>query len=329
MRISIDKKKAAQLCQYLEELPTFHVSRSTHWSYFGQRNLIEVNKDEGVVHVHAGAGFDSEYELNFRPRSLAERVVAVCRVILGKDDNLRFRSAFGKIWAGKADPALSLSDIKTLLGAPVTAHKALAGHYVNTVFPYVQRQTPFHYLEIGAGSGYFSVLMRKLYGAKCFIVDLPEILPFAFLLAQKVFPEEGHLLPHETGSTMLENDNNAFIYLAPSQLDRVPDASIDLAVNTASFGEMLPDEIARYFLFMRRVLKRDGLFYTANREEKYVDEFKTLSEKRAAKGNLGVRFEDYPWSAKDKDVFFKLSVFHELVQPQNAMFSRLTHLAAE
>jgi hypothetical protein len=63
---------AARLARYLETAGTAAARRTEHWHHFGGLNSLRVDAARGIVAFQAGAGFDSEYELSFRPYRLRE-----------------------------------------------------------------------------------------------------------------------------------------------------------------------------------------------------------------------------------------------------------------
>jgi SAM-dependent methyltransferase len=287
-------------------------------------NRLVVSGARGTVRFEAGAGFDSEYELNYREATLRERVTHVWRTLTGRDDDRRFTQAFSKIWGSEA-PIL-LEAARDVLREPLTAHKVLAAHYFNRIRPYLIPAAPLRYLEIGAGSGYLAALVHHHLGASIIVIDLPEILPFSLFLLRRLFPSVEVHLPNETFAVGAESAPR-FFFLTPDDTDRIPDGSIDLAVNTASFGEMLPEQIRSYFRLLRRTQTPEGLFFTANRAEKLMEAGQTGSAVQLDRRPIAVRFKDYPWCGDDRDVFYALSDFHALVQPQYPVYSRLCRLA--
>jgi SAM-dependent methyltransferase len=260
--------------------------RSDHWRHFGALNRVRVRG--GCAIVSAGAGFDSEYELNFRRPSLKERAGRFVRSALRRSDLDKSRKAYEALWS--VQPA-----------AAESPHAIIAQHYMRTLQPYPART----FLEIGAGTGYLAAMVREAWAARIIIIDLPEILPLGFLYLHTRFPQATFALPGEPGPA-------DFTFLTSGEA--IPADSVDLAVNTASFGEMTPETVAGYFDVLRRVIKEGGLFFTVNREEKVMD-------------GRPIRFAEYPWSPRDVDLESGPSELHQLLQPQNRMLMRLTRLA--
>jgi hypothetical protein len=243
MKLRLNESTAARLNGFLQSRADEAV-RSDHWKRLGALNRVSVSG--GTVWLRGGAGFDGDYELHFRRPTWRHRL----------SRHLRF------------DPVAFA--LRRLLSSD-TISDGLARHYRSRLGSIAVRD----YLEIGAGGGSLAVLLHREFGCNVTIVDLPEVLPMSFLRLQHEFPDTSFCLPHEDRDATLR-------FLTPDQVGRVASGSIDLAVNTSSFQEMLAPEIAKYFALMRRALTPSGLFFCSNREEKILD----------GRPN---RFEDYPW----------------------------------
>jgi hypothetical protein len=319
VELQLAPESAARLAEFLRWRQP-HAAITAHWQHFADLNRIEIGGDGTRIAVHAGPGFDSDYELNFRGRSAREFAVLAANTLRGRNDDIRFDRALQRLWGRNA--AALRQQAARVLGQPLTAHKTLAAHYAGRLLPHLSQRPEHCYLEIGPGTGYLAALMRAARPGPLVLVDIPEILPFSFLYLHRLFPAAAYRLPHEIAETGLRIASDGMYFLTPAQLALVPPQCADLAVNTASFGEMLPQQIAAYFDFLRVALKRDGLFFTANRVEKWMAE-------PGADREIPVRFEDYPWRPADRDVFCALSDFHEIVQPESPIFTRLCHLAAQ
>ncbi|MDP2399326.1 MAG: putative sugar O-methyltransferase [Burkholderiales bacterium] len=212
---------------------------------------------------------------------------------------------------------------------PLTAHKFLAAHYANLLLPSLPVTGKTTYVEIGPGSGYLATLVHHHRPGRLILIDLPEILPYSFLLLQRTFPDVPFVLPNELAGDPVRLPEEGFVFMTSDQATRLPDHCMDIGVNTASFGEMLPGLVEHYFTLLRRIVRPDGLFFTCNRIEKWMDEPGSSSSETARPPKHCLRFESYPWSPLDRDLFYGQSAFHDLVQPQNPMMHRLCHLAPQ
>jgi hypothetical protein len=77
-------------------------ARTDHWRHFGGMNRIAVDEARGAVTLNAGADFDSEYQLSFRPRSARETGGLIWRRLTRRDPTDRFAAAFSAIWKNAA-----------------------------------------------------------------------------------------------------------------------------------------------------------------------------------------------------------------------------------
>lgn len=297
-----------RLADYLANVQP-SLAATEHWRHFASMNRLKCDLMRNLVEVEAGAGFDSRFEQNFRKPSGREWIASILRRGIGRDPVPAYRRAFFACGGTRHD----LTEAQVALGLPLTEHKLLSAFYWGKIRSHATRVRS--YLEIGAGSGYLAALFRAQVGCKLTIVDLPEMLPFSFLFLASRFPQASFRLPGEPPSAA------EFTFLTPDGLDEVADGSIDFSVNTASFGEMLPEQVAGYFRFLRRA-GSGGLFLNVNREEK-------IMRRAGDDSDIPVRYADYPWSERDQDLIHEPSMFHARVQPHNPMRFRLCRLAAD
>ena len=160
-------------------------------------------------------------------------------------------------------------------------------------------------------------------------------IPFSFIHLSKQFPDSKIILPNELKDNVILSDLEFdFLFLTTEQTYLLEDNLFDIAVNTNSFMEMLPETINGYFKVLRRVLKEENVFYCHNRAEK------TMRRPDAKKNSLNilynnpnvieqsipVRFSDYPWDIKDKDYFYYIPRLTE-VKFKHSFFVRATKLA--
>src|SRR5688572_7013342 len=333
MELDLPPAVFSQLRAYLEApAPSGTAELTHHWAFYGRRNRIVLSPHTSSVRFTGGAGFDDFFEFNFLAGSTRERFRRLWKLWRGREVRRRYAQAFDATCT--AGTALDSQKAIEILGAPLTPHKQLAVYYANLIHPHLATRRDLRYLEIGAGSGYLAALMRGLRQCRVTIVDLPEIIPFSYLYLSRIFPEMSVRLPHEVrrgGKFPVDVD---LVFLTPDKIELIPDQSVDLAANTASFGEMLPQQIARYFGLLRRALTRDGLFFTANRVEKLMSPAATGSGDESPAQSIGVRFADYPWQPNDEDIFFGPSQYHTLIQlphpyPQHPFMQRLCRLASD
>jgi hypothetical protein len=324
VKLRLDQKVIERLAAFLQSGPS-PAPRSNHWRHFSRLNHITADVLDGSVTFSAGAGFDSDYEFNFRRYSLRETVGKYWRRTKGTDTEARFSDAFASLWPNGSP--VSRSDAERALGSPMTAHKILATHYASLLLPSIPDKPRMTYVEIGPGAGYLAALIHRFRPGLVIAIDLPEILPFSFLALHRAFPHSPFWLPNEMSGSPLELPDQGLVFLTTGQARQLPDACMNLGVNTASFGEMLPEHVANYFALLRRITKPTGLFFTCNRVEKWMDrESAALSNNVPGRG-IPIRFDRYPWLQQDQDLFFGPSAFHAMVQPENPTLQRLCRLA--
>jgi len=324
VRFRLSETTARRLADFLREKLSA-ATRSEHWQHFSGLNRIRVDPDRNEAIFDAGAGFDSSYELNFRSRSPTENLTQCWLWLRGVNPDIRFSRAFSGLWPG--NPPVDASRAAGLLGKPLSAHKFLAAHYANLLLPLLPATASTSYVEIGPGSGYLAALIHRHRPGRLILIDLPEILPYSFLLLHRIFPDSPFMLPNELEGSPIQMPEQGFVFMTPDQAKRLPDRCMDIGVNTASFGEMLPDLVANYFALLRRIAKPDGLFFTCNRIEKWMDEAGSSAGETSRSPKHCLRFENYPWSPMDRDLLYGPSAFHDVVQPGSPMMQRLCHLA--
>lgn len=178
-------------------------------------------------------------------------------------------------------------------------HHAMFSHFMNPA-------EGGRYLEIGAGSGNLASFFHYYNKSKIVIVDLPETILFSMCFLRSIFPKAPMLLPHEIGDSRLDAGALAkhdFIFLLPSQIDRLPDDCFDIAVNTFSFQEMTPAQIGSYFQLAQRACKPGALWCNHNRVEKLP-----------SRGRPPVRAMFFPYAKGNEVLVDEISRFMRLVQ---------------
>lgn len=259
VKFSLSQSTARRLADFLKARSA-GAARSEHWQHFASLSRISVNLGRNEAVLEAGAGFDSSYELNFRPRSFAEGLSQCWMSLRGINPDTRFSKAFFTLWPGHSPVDASVA--ARLLGKPLTAHKFLAAHYANLLLPVLPEPANTSYVEIGPGSGYLAALIHHRRPGRLILIDLPEILPYSFLMLHRTFPDSPFLLPNEIEGNPARLPETGFVFLTAAQARLLPDHCMDIGVNTASFGEMLPELVAEYFGLLRRIIRPCGLFFT-------------------------------------------------------------------
>lgn len=132
------------------------------------------------------------------------------------------------------------------------------------------------FLEIGAGAGNFQIITAfRFTELTYYVVDLPEMLLISSFETIKHVPNARIFMPNDVEEGILEQPLQGakkFIFLTPSQIERIPEKTIDLALNIESFAEM-PQHVAKnYVHFFYRALKNGGYMFTANRESRVLSD---------------------------------------------------------
>ena len=124
-------------------------------------------------------------------------------------------------------------------------------------------------LDIGGAYGgllrYLKLLNNR---TTCILVDLPEILYLADAFLSRAFPKANFLRANTHNLDQILSDKNQLIkydivLISPSKIKKLALNSVDLAINTASLGEM-PKKTQEYYSNIINT-KVNGMFYSVNR----------------------------------------------------------------
>lgn len=203
----------------------------------------------------------------------------------------------------------------------INDHILRSYYFINLLSSYIDLSKVNYALEIGAGNGNLISLLKSHFKFKCIVnVDLPETLILSIPFLYELFPNSKILFPHEVKKKIDEKvlTEYDFIFLTPNQIDFLNSKTIDLFINTNSFGEMKMEQIKKYIEFIDRAGKDNSFFFTSNRAEKIpvADSKSNLSDKIEP-----TRFSEYPFF-RNKVLFFELCRFCALIQ-QAPVFVRL------
>ena len=353
-RLKLNSSKLASLRCYLDRLPNEEsLQLSDYWNAHRKRSVLEVDEEavmlrKGLSHHATAPRFDDDY-LAVHGLVKADRFEVKCKRArkslralvdsFSKPPRARELRAFAAIWNRVKAPitAAELSQEQKSLSLA----KIKSCNFFNELFPMIQHLglggEGSTYLEIGAGSCYLvGLLKERMPKCRCYIVDLPSTIPFGFVHLSSVFPEARIALPHTVEA---EDDHAALdaeiVFLTPDQAGLIPTGSVSIGCNTDSFMEMMPEVVAGYFQLLRRVLKKDNLFYCSNRAEKRMHppegEVRTMNygNPNVIEEAVPVRFHEYPWKAEDEDYFFYESEFHRLAGFTHTFFVKATRLRTE
>jgi hypothetical protein len=120
------------------------------------------------------------------------------------------------------------------------------------------------YLEIGAGSGTFAVMVREEWDHRqTIIVDLPEML----MNAADYIAAQCPRAPVRVGEPPREDAEPGFWLLEPADIRLVPDGLVGLAVNINSMMEMDEEVRDSYLREIYRTARRGGVLFNVNRRQ--------------------------------------------------------------
>ncbi len=152
---------------------------------------------------------------------------------------------------------------------------------------------------IGDGYGFMTCLLKILVPqANIICVNLGKILLFDLLFASKVFPNEKMVLLKSNDDYDKTLEQYSMVFIEAENCEMLFKRDLDLFINIASMQEMNPNVIKVYFDIIRSSIGK-RYFYACNREEKVLPD-----------GTI-VRFDEYPWSIKDKIIFEEFPTFYQ------------------
>ena len=129
-----------------------------------------------------------------------------------------------------------------------------------------RKDQKFSICDIGGGYGGLLRLLKHYYkNSCCILVELPETCLLASYFIKKNFPDKKILLY----SDIIENDLNLtdydFVIIPQHQIEKLPNNSIDLMINTSSLSEMDNATQDYYISQIEKLTKK--YFYSVNRHK--------------------------------------------------------------
>lgn len=155
-------------------------------------------------------------------------------------------------------------------------------------------------MEIGAGSGFFAslVLANAKKNMKYYIVDLPEMLINSATNISKFHSE----IKLQTSSASEDGGFGSVSLLQTSEIEQIPNNSIDFIFNFNSLMEMRLGTRDYYIGQIYRVSCNDGIFYNVNRMQREMD-------------NDGIPYSNnpctYPYLASDEVIEMEPDEFQQ------------------
>jgi len=126
-------------------------------------------------------------------------------------------------------------------------------------------------VDIGSGYGGLDRLLSYYVPNACFIlIDLPETLLLTSYFIEANFPNKKIAFLSDIKNRLDEFDQLVleydFIIVPPYVVEKIPNESVDLVLNSASLGFMDKDYVHYYLGYIARILKPFGHFYSLNKE---------------------------------------------------------------
>jgi len=146
------------------------------------------------------------------------------------------------------------------------------------------------FLELGAGMGVTArCVLLMIDPKKYYITDLPETLCFSYLHLKMCFPEKKHLWV-TSEEDLAKVDDHDIIYVPTMFMEKIPNQSFDVFVNTASLGEMT-NEVIRYWMNYLQNVADIKFLYTLNRFANTVAKHESFSY-RINENECSVHYDD-------------------------------------
>ncbi len=180
---------------------------------------------------------------------------------------------------------------------------AIATQDISSYVPFVKEHRNV-ILDIGTGYGALPAILKNYIPNSCHILtDLPEVIVFASYYIKYNFPDKKIALLSDIEDKMGDFEalmqEYDFIILPSKVIEKIPQESIDLVVNTASLGFLSQEYLAYYIGHINRVLKIDGYLYSINKTD-------------TCKWGIGM----YEWDMKQKYLTVLLEYNNRFSYPQ-------------
>lgn len=129
----------------------------------------------------------------------------------------------------------------------------------------IQETGTLRVIEIGAGYGGWAYHLKRLFtGTQYYLVDLPECLLFSSVYLKIADSDATHYLYSGEGDS--KNEGIGYHYIPNYMLDDLMQKNLrfDLAINTWSFGEMIPEQVNYYGKHLSTMLENEGILFEQN-----------------------------------------------------------------
>ena len=120
-------------------------------------------------------------------------------------------------------------------------------------------------MDLGSGWGGLAYFLRAVFAdSHITLLDLPETFIFSMPYLMLGDPDKTFYLPEDgLGDPSMTGDVD-YAFFSPGALERIPDRSFDLIVNTGSMAEMSQDQVRYYISQIKRIGR--GAFYSFNED---------------------------------------------------------------
>jgi len=316
-KIKLEKSKIIRLQNYIKSdyYTENDLDLTTHWNkrLKDYRNQI-LFKDDYILINDFKNGFDEDFKSNFV--SVPSKKTSLKNILAhGLSQFLKKNQPLGRLKSHLLREKYS----KIILPHEnLYRQKALAYLFLNDIFNLnkLKDLDKINFLEIGSGSGLFaSLILEHLDAQKIDLIDLPQVIPYAFIYLSHKHPNINISLPNESD---LRN-SSVISFSTPGNLENI--SSFNLMINTLSFGEMKMSTIKSYMEFLRNKCENENIFYCYNRVEKYMRNANDMDRKLHP-----IRFAEYPWSKNDEVLHYKLDDFNHIFTSQ-PMFKKAVKLS--
>jgi len=351
MKIKIGENNINKLNSYIKNVDIYdEVDISECWEKYSKHSVFSLDNENVILSKNLfdpahRLGCDNQFLIHHgfkKPanyRSILQSINKTSRDLFSlffRNSTHKEIKAYKRIWDPVNDAIHTDEMVKE--NKFLTWEIIKAYNYYNELSPIVNLiDNPAYYIEIGPGGCHLARIFKSHYNKKLkyVLVDLKSTIPFGFINLVKNFPGANIILPDEiTSPEQIKSLDFDFLFLTNEQIQLLPNDTFDIAVNTDSFMEMLPDTINNYFIMLRRVIKDNNVFFCHNRAEKIMSRpgdnnqknMYNLSNPNVKSNSIPIRFSDYPWDENDEDYFFYVHKFTE-ARFKHSFFTRATKLA--
>lgn len=162
---------------------------------------------------------------------------------------------------------ISTPEFGNQLGAYLNGNFVTIGSFFNQIISKILFEH-INYLkrpiicDLGGGYGKLGYFLTKNFKKFCFIdFDIPEVLILAAYYLIKSNPDKKTLLYGEKNFIKTDMENYDFIFMPPTELEKLEENSIDLFLNKNSLGEM-KKETANFYV--KKINKCSKIFFHMN-----------------------------------------------------------------